>query len=379
MKYFFLIAAFNALFFVLLILQKKKALHDKILIAWLTYLGVYVGIYAIFSNILFIKFHLLSAAFISLLLFHGPFLYLYISALVNVKPHFDRKNLLHFVPILIFNLFLLTSSLFPEISEGIRLDHLEGGHQTPFIFNFFLSVTVLSGPVYILLSIKLFKKLDLVIFNNFSKSENVSLDWLRKLVYTFGAVWTILMVFTTIHHAFELFSWTFCTNGLFFALSLFVILIGYYGLKQKEIFIQYPDLNTGYITESRKKYAGALLNEENMERYAIKLKEYLHLEKPYLDADLTLPALAEKLDLPSHLVSRVINEKFGQHFFDFINQYRVEEVKSKITSSEYNHLSLLGIAFESGFNTKSAFNRVFKKMTTQTPSEFKRQLIKDKS
>lgn len=379
MKYFFLIAAFNALFFALLILQKKKALHDKILIAWLTYLGFYIGIFAIFSNTLFVNFHLLSAAFISLLLLHGPFLYLYISALINAKTRFGRKKLLHFVPILIFNLFLLISPLFPEISEGIRLDHPGGGHHTPLLFNLFLFITVLSGPAYILLAIRLFRKLDLVIFNNFSKSENISLDWLRKLVYTFGIVWTILMVFTTVHHAFELFSWTFCTNGLFFALSLFVILIGYYGLRQKELFIQYPVLQTGSAAESTKKYAGILLNEDDLERYATKIKEYLSLEKPYLDADLTLPVLAEKLEMPPHLVSRVINEKFGRHFFDFINQYRVEEVKSKMASSGYNHLSLLGIAFESGFNTKSAFNRVFKKMTSQTPGEFKRQLIKKKS
>jgi AraC-like DNA-binding protein len=96
-------------------------------------------------------------------------------------------------------------------------------------------------------------------------------------------------------------------------------------------------------------------------------------EKPYLDANLSLPELADKLEIPSHHLSRVINEQFGVNFFDFVNQYRVEEVKSKIGNPEFENLSLLGIAFDSGFNTKSAFNRVFKKMTGFTPSEYKQQ------
>lgn len=93
--------------------------------------------------------------------------------------------------------------------------------------------------------------------------------------------------------------------------------------------------------------------------------------KPYLEANLSLPELANKLEIPSHHLSRVINEQFGMNFFDFINQYRIDEVKSKIGNPKYAHLSLLGIAFDSGFNTKSAFNRVFKKITGLTPSEYK--------
>lgn len=374
MKYFFLIAVFNALFFAILILQKKKALHDKVLILWLIYLGVYIGTYAFFSNTLFINFHLLSAIFISMLMLHGPFLYLYISVLVNEKPQFDRRNLLHFIPFILFNTFLLISQLFPEMSEGIRLDHVEPAHSAPFLFNFFLLLTVLSGPVYFIFSIRLFRKLDIIIFNNFSKSENINLDWLRKLVYSFGAIWTVLMAFATIHHAFQLFSWAFCTNGLFFSLSFFVILIGYFGLKQKEIFIQYPDPKTEYVTERKKKYAGVLLKEVDAELYVSKIQHFMSIEKPYMDANLTLPELAAKLEIPSHYLSRVINEKLGLNFFDFINKYRIEEVKVKIANPEFNHLSLLGIAFESGFNTKSAFNRVFKKLTGLTPSEYKSQL-----
>lgn len=374
MKYFFLIAAFNALFFAILILQKKKVLHDKVLIYWLIYLGIYVGSYAFLSNILFTDFHLISASFISLLMLHGPFLYLYISALIDENYKFQRKSLFHFVPFLLFNIFVFASPLFPEIAGSIRLDHAETEHGSPLLFNFFLILTALSGPVYFLLSIRLFKILDINIFNNFSTTENINLDWLRKLVYSFGVIWTVLIVFATIHHVFHLFSWIFCTDGLFLSLSVFIILIGYFGLKQEEIFTQYPDRKIEYVTKPKTKYASMLLNETEAENYVSQIKHLMETEKSYLDADLTLPGLAAKLQIPSHHLSRVINEKFGLNFFDFINQYRIEEVKSKMAKPEFDNLSILGIAYESGFNTKSAFNRVFKKMTGSTPSEYKNQL-----
>ena len=375
MKYFFLIAAFNAAFFTALLFQKKtKALHDKILICWLIYLGIYTGIYVLFSNTLFTNFHLLSASFISLLMLHGPFLYLYISALIDQKFQFNRNKLLHFSPFILFNLFVVIAYFFPEISERIRLDHVESEPGPSLLFNFFLVLTVLSGPFYFILSMLLFKKLDINIFNYFSSHENVNLNWLRKLVNIFGGIWTILMIFTTIHHVFNLFSWIFCTDGLFLSLSVFIILIGFFGLKQKEIFIHYPDQNRDNITELKVKYGGVLLNETDAKQYVIRIKHFMRSEKPYLDANLTLAQLATKLQIPSHILSRVINEKVGLNFFDFINQYRVEEVKSKIKEPEYDNLSLLGIAFECGFNTKSAFNRVFKKMTGVTPSEYKNQL-----
>src|SRR5690606_38677089 len=108
------------------------------------------------------------------------------------------------------------------------------------------------------------------------------------------------------------------------------------------------------------KYAGSTLKETDAETYAEKLKIYMSEKKPYLNPDLTLPQLAGELNIPSHYLSEVINKNIGQNFFDFINRYRMEEVKTKIINPGYQKYSVLGIAFEAGFNSKSAFNRVFK-------------------
>jgi AraC-like DNA-binding protein len=373
-KYIFVIAAFNALFFAVLLIQKKsKSFHDKILFFWLLYLGFYTGVYALFSTLLFTAYPLLSAAFISLLMLHGPFLYLYIRSLINQTPKFLYMDLWHFVPFVLFNFFLIVVSFLPEIAVTIRLDHVSGEYGASGLFHLFLIATALSGPVYFGLSLFLFKKLDVNIANNFSSIEHINLDWLRKLVYTFGVVWTILMAAAAIHHIFHLFSWVFCTDGLSLSLSVFIILIGYFGLKQKEIFSGYG--KDQFVTEGRSysKYAGSMLKETDAEIYAQKLKTFMVEKKPFLDPNLNLPELANELNIPSHYVSQVINKNIGQNFFDFINRYRVEEVKAKIIDPEYQKYSVLGIAYEAGFNSKSAFNRVFKNITGQTPSSYKKQ------
>lgn len=372
MKYFFLIAAFNAFFFVVLLFQKKpRAVHDLILIFWLAFLGLYTGVYGLSSNELFIHFPLLSASFISLLLLHGPFLYFYISSLVVNPNKFRTKDLLHFTPFLLFNLYLIIVSYLPRVSELISLSHVPSEHESPLLFQLFLMMVVLSGPVYFVFSIRLFKSLDIQIFNNFSSVENINLDWLRKLVYIFGSVWTLLMIVATIHHVFHLFSWIFCTDGISLSLSIFIILIGYYGLKQKELF-SFPEKESFILEQKPEKYSGSRLKESEARLYLEKLNRFMEEEKPYLSPDLNLPQLAKEVDIPSHYLSQVINENIGLNFFDFINRRRVEDVKSKISDPRYNNFSILGIAFESGFNSKSAFNRVFKNITGLTPSEYKK-------
>jgi AraC-like DNA-binding protein len=154
------------------------------------------------------------------------------------------------------------------------------------------------------------------------------------------------------------------------ALSVFVILIGYYGLKQKVIFgNEFKEQQL--IVEEKTKYSGSGLKEDEAFRYSKQLIEFMQSEKPYLNPDLTLQQLASQVNISPHYLSQVINEQFKANFFEYINRFRVEEVKSRINNPKFDSFSLLGIAFDSGFNSKSAFNRIFKKFTNQTPSQYK--------
>jgi AraC-like DNA-binding protein len=373
MKFIFLIAAFNAFFFTVLLIQKKpRALHDKILIFWLTYLGAYIGVYAFYSHELFTHFHLLSISLISLLMLHGPFLYYYVLTLVLDKRQNSLKDLLHIIPFVLFNLYILISSFNAGISEKLNIEKVSPGDNPPLLFSFFLIMTAFSGTVYFLLTIRLFKKLDINIFNNFSNSVNIDLFWIRKLVLVFGVIWTLLISVTVIHHIFNMFSMVFCTDGLFLSLSIFVMLIGYFGLKQKVIFSSEDIIDSGEVSKTRTKYSGSRLSDQEAQQYAGKLTDYMKSAKPYLNPDLSLPQLATELNISIHYLSQVINEQFNLNFFDFVNGYRVDAFKEIVNDPEFRNFSLLGIAFECGFNSKSAFNRIFKQTSGMTPSQFRK-------
>lgn len=381
MNYIFFIASFNAFFFLGLLLQKKvKQLHDKILGFWLLYLGIATATYA-FSIDFFPASPLLSSGIIALFLLHGPFLYLYVSALALNRRKFKLKKLWHFLPFIAFILYLLIAFRFSTYSKGIRVDHVaENGIEPPLLFVFFLIITALSGPVYFFISYKKFQQI--------KKSPSGKLNnqpgfnWLGKLIPIFGIVWTALIIIAVIHHVFHLFSMAFCTDGLFLSLSVFIILIGYFGLKQKEVFISYALDETEKAKSAEKeipnepeiKYAATKMEGEELQKCCNRVGQYINTNKPYLEPDLTLPKLAEELNISTHHLSQVINEKHERNFADFINSYRVAEVKRKIQDPEFKNYSLLGIAFESGFNSKSAFNRVFKNQTGMTPSEFRKSV-----
>ena len=104
------------------------------------------------------------------------------------------------------------------------------------------------------------------------------------------------------------------------------------------------------------------------------LDDYMKKSKPFLNNELTLNQLAVGVNIPPHHLSQIINEHLNQNFFDFINQFRVNEFIERLPNPKYAHYALLAIAFDSGFNSKTTFNRYFKKAVGLTPSEYKSKL-----
>lgn len=371
MQTLYLIASFNAVFFALLLFHKKpKALHDKVLFWWLFYLAVFTSVYAFTREFIFTEYPILSASLISLLLLHGPFLFLYIRPLSISISRFRKKEMLHFLPFIIFNLYLLLAGFTPSLTEGISFVHSQHPEDSSVLFNMFLLFTGLSGPIYFVLSLRMLKNAENNLQENYSFSKQIDPQWLRRLVVIFGIIWTVLTCVGVIHHILGYFSLFFCTDGLSLSLSAFIILTGYFGLQQKAIFTA-NSTEVLSIKNERQKYSSTGIGKTDVEKLAKRLEQHMTVQTPYLDPELTLAGLASQLGIPSHHLSRAINEFFNTNFFDFINKYRIEEVKNRIINPQYSHLSILGIAFDCGFNSKSAFNRLFKKYTGITPSEYK--------
>lgn len=121
---------------------------------------------------------------------------------------------------------------------------------------------------------------------------------------------------------------------------------------------------------NKKKYLKSALTAERSHRIIDKLQTFMQTEKPFLDNNLKLPSLAKKLDLSTNHLSQVINEQFHMNFYDSVNEYRISEAKTILASSETHEVSIVEVALEVGFNSKSTFYAAFKKNTSMTPLQY---------
>ncbi|MFT3682132.1 MAG: helix-turn-helix domain-containing protein [Ferruginibacter sp.] len=158
---------------------------------------------------------------------------------------------------------------------------------------------------------------------------------------------------------------------------LAVFFIAYYSLKQKEIYPANEKERTELIAfneeppepDPKRK----IVADEDIDGLKDRLTRLMTKQEPYLDSELNLVKLADMMSISSHQLSYLINTGFNENFFQYINTYRVAKAKDLLSNNEKNNLSILGIAFESGFNSKTSFNTTFKKITSKTPSEFKKE------
>jgi len=160
------------------------------------------------------------------------------------------------------------------------------------------------------------------------------------------------------------------TDALWVAFSLTAFFLGYYTMRQPEIF-KLPAIDSPASGEGQEEQEkAASMSEDEMNEIKEKLEEAIQKNKPYCNPGLTLNSLAEMAGTNAHYLSRVINEGYGMNFNDFVNSYRIEEFKRLALKDEYQNHTLLAIAFIVGFNSKSAFNRSFKKLEDCTPREY---------
>jgi len=142
--------------------------------------------------------------------------------------------------------------------------------------------------------------------------------------------------------------------------------------KEYQDFQNYFNPLNRYLEENKeKKYAASELPNSKLEEYAACLTEGFQNEQWYLDPELNLSSLSEKAGIPAHSISQVINRRFKKNFFDFVNSYRVEELKVKLIDEKFTHIKLEELAYTCGFNSKAAYQRAFKKHTGMTPTAYR--------
>jgi len=196
----------------------------------------------------------------------------------------------------------------------------------------------------------------------------VSLNWIRYIIYAFIGSSVVVLLYNIITPLASLNGYI---NAYFLAVVYFV---AFNSIRQREI---YPkELNERTITAVANPdpvQKSKLMNEEELRLAKKRLLLMMETESPYLDSELTLPKLADKLGISSHQLSYLINTGLGETFYHFINRYRVRKAQELLANTEYDHLNMLMIGYESGFNSKTSFNTTFKKMTAYTPTAYRKK------
>ncbi|MFA8449745.1 MAG: helix-turn-helix domain-containing protein [Bacteroidales bacterium] len=365
-----------------LITEKNKKIADKILICWLLLMALNFGF--ILYRLCFQNDFLIDVVTI---LAHGPLCYLYAEALMKGSTKFKRKKLLHLVP---FVIFLIAFSIL-ELIKGVGWFHSflkTDQKQFPLLWFSFTSCIFLVFIIYFWKLFFLVKKHRRKIRNHFSyESEQINLHWILGIATFMFLGYSTLFLGEVIYKI----SGNYIYPLFIFHISLTCIAYGvsYFGIKQPSIFgptknkkhiipilpekasVLYEEEKT--IIIETPKYAKSGLTTQNAAKLKERVLDYMHQEKPFLKGDLTIQDIANHMNTPRHYLTQVINEQLNKNFYSFINDFRIEEFKLQITKPENNNLTILAIAFNCGFNSKSTFNNYFKQSTGMTPTQFKKQ------
>jgi len=202
-----------------------------------------------------------------------------------------------------------------------------------------------------------------------SNTEEIDLKWIEQIIFGLFAMSVFIGLYNAVNPRGNL-------NLLANFISLAIIYFtGYNALRQKEIFLL-DDQERERVVETQEPKAPEkrkLIPDEERLVLKAKLLTLMEQKEPYLDPDLSLLSLANLMDLTPHQLSYLINAEFEDNFFLFVNKYRVERVKQLLLSPDQQHLSIMGVAYDSGFNSKTSFYTTFKKLCHQTPSEFRKK------
>jgi len=203
-----------------------------------------------------------------------------------------------------------------------------------------------------------------VIRQEVSNTENVNISWVRFFmgVFLIVNICFLFSLFAVIH--LDIMNLVWKSAGVVLSLSIFAL--GYKGILQREVF--YSDL----IIPTTPAEPQLPKHEKPNQELINKLIQFMEEKKPFLDPELSLSSLSKHIGVNRNQLSQLINDGVGENFYDFINKYRVEEVKRLMVDPQKQNYNLLGMALEAGFKSKSTFNLIFKRFTGLTPTEYKK-------
>ncbi len=335
--------------------------------------NIYFSLFLLATSIHLIDYALATSQFILIfphsfalsypvLFMMGPFFYLYTQALFDSEFRFTRKHLLHFLPAGVVLLAFLPFYLLPTQDKLAFLQGLvsDGTLTIPtnqFIFMFAHMSQLL---IYSILAARNLARKQRHLAEQFSSSAVGQFSWLRVLTLGFVTYAIVYLVMLLVLLNVEVYQVEIDYVVLLLT-AVGIYAIGYKALRQ-------PMLFDGLQLHGKVKRS---LSTESISQIGASVEDYYQTERPYLNENLKLIDVAEALQVPAHQLSEAINETAGKSFFEYTNQYRIKEAKSILENPDNSKLKIIAVAYDTGFGNKATFNRVFKKSTGLTPSQYK--------
>lgn len=296
----------------------------------------------------------------------GPLLLFYLHRL-NCKPISGWTTFAHLSPFIVSLGYLLIVLLQNEALKN-NINWL--GFATYFQFWVYFGLCYRSLKQY-RLQLKLSQ----------SNIEKISESWVQQSLLILLLGYTGVTLLYALNHGIYYLP---VNKSLAIILAVVMYLVVYKTLRRPEVYTgggrlaedlplptnKETDLD---FTNEDNKYRRSSLNDSDISHHFEKLKQLMVQAKPYSNPDLSLQMLADQLFLSPHHLSQIINQSSQTNFYDFVNTYRIEEVKRRLSDPVEKDTNLITIAFSSGFNSKATFNRIFKKLVQLTPSDYRRQ------
>lgn len=302
-------------------------------------------------------------------LFFGPLLYLYLKSLTNAQYRLQKRDWLHFLPGILFILW----SLVIVITDKLFVGHyyLMNGDTDPDFDSWYNWLWSASLMVYLVLSIRYYRQYLIFSRFEFSFADAASFKWLRNFLYAF-AVLTILLIS---EHVLAMFIELYYVRSWYyffaFAIITYYMAISAYAAKQIIKLNFEPSLLLSYQEPLLLEEPVSVVEDQSwMAEWTTKLEVLMDVQQVYLEPELTLTELARKAGTNASILSKVINKSYGLNFHDYVNRYRVNEVVRLLRQPAYQNFTLLAVAYDAGFNSKSTFNRAFKKVTGVIPKDY---------
>jgi len=312
--------------------------------------------------------------FISLIfLLQLPVFYLYVLSVCYSDFRLKREHLLHIIPFLLVNIVLIPR--FYSVSEASKISFLKNSTSMIEIqFNHILvHIQILC---YLIAVFTILKKAKKIYLENYAGASIESLKWL----FQFTVALSVFFAIALLKNIFKFTDYPNISEGLKSGLLLLELTIIFWylykALNNPGLFrkIDSKLLLVQELISEKKNSEQLNENDKEYNEELLKLKKYMIEEKPFLNPALTIQDVAAALQIPVRDLSLLINHKLEQHFYDFVNTYRIENAMNILKDSTKSKLTILEILYDVGFNSKSSFNTAFKKHTGNTPTAYRKDL-----